>query len=106
MRPTVGSRPQRTPKRYLRMIARKKIGIEIPISEPTRLRWSKSFPCLFAARKPRGMPSVPATSIAATASSNVAGNRCLISYQICRCEATEVPRSRCTTVFRYAQYWT
>jgi len=29
---------------YLRMIARKKIGIEMPISDPTRLALSKTPP--------------------------------------------------------------
>ena len=42
---------------YLRMIARKKIGIEIPISDPTRVAWSKIPPYRFAAKKPSGMPT-------------------------------------------------
>jgi len=40
IRPTLGNQPSRMAKMYLRMIARKKIGIEIPISEATRLAWS------------------------------------------------------------------
>ena len=42
---------------YLRIRPRKKIGIEIPISEATRLRWSKIVPYFFAAKKPSGIPS-------------------------------------------------
>ena len=37
IRPTVGNQPSFTAKMYLRMIARKKIGIEMPSSETTRL---------------------------------------------------------------------
>ena len=43
-RPTEGSHPSLTEKMYLRMIARKKIGIEIPISETIRLVWSIHVP--------------------------------------------------------------
>ena len=44
MRPTVGSHPSRTAKTYLRMIARKKIGIEMPSSDAARLAWSIAVP--------------------------------------------------------------
>src|SRR5919108_582697 len=37
MRPTLGSHASRTAKMYLRMIARKKIGIDIPSRDATRL---------------------------------------------------------------------
>ena len=40
---------------YLRIRPRKKIGIEIPISEASRLPWSNAEPYLFAARKPSGI---------------------------------------------------
>ena len=40
IRPTLGSQPRRTEKTYLRIRARKKIGVEIPMSEMTRLVWS------------------------------------------------------------------
>jgi hypothetical protein len=40
IRPTVGNQPSLTAKTYLRMIARKKIGIEIPRSDVIRLAWS------------------------------------------------------------------
>ncbi len=45
----LGNQPSLTEKMYLRMIARKKIGIEIPISDPTKLAWSNVLPCRFAA---------------------------------------------------------
>ena len=38
----LGNQPSRTEKMYLRMIARKKTGIEIPISDKKRLEWSKA----------------------------------------------------------------
>ena len=44
IRPTVGSQPSLTAKMYLRMIARKKIGIEIPSSDANRLKWSNQLP--------------------------------------------------------------
>ncbi len=40
MRPTVGNQPSLTEKTYFKSRARKKIGVEIPISETTRLAWS------------------------------------------------------------------
>ena len=75
VRPTEGNHPSFTEKMYLRMIARKKIGIEIPIRDATRLVWSIHVPYCFAAMKPKGMPKTIAKSIAPTASSTVAGNR-------------------------------
>ena len=78
-RPTDGSHPSRTAKMYLRMMARKKIGIEIPISDATRLVWSIHVPYCFAAMNPSGIPKMVAKSIAPTASSTVAGNRSLSS---------------------------
>src|SRR5437763_1968461 len=62
IRPTLGSHASRTAKMYLRMIARKKIGIDIPSRDATRLRWSKSPPWRFAARKPSGTPRRIGTS--------------------------------------------
>ena len=88
----LGSQPSRTEKMYLRMIARKKIGIEIPISEPTRLEWSNELPCRFAAKKPSGMPSTSAKIIAASASSTVAGKRSRISVVTGRRDVMLVPR--------------
>ena len=100
IRPTLGSQASRTAKMYLRMMARKKIGIEIPISDATRLMWSKSPPCRLAAMKPSGTPARTANSIAASASSTVAGKRCLISAVTRRREATLTPRSPWTVVLR------
>ena len=40
IRPTLGNQPSRTEKTYLRIRARKKIGVEIPMREMTRLVWS------------------------------------------------------------------
>ena len=91
---------------YLRMIARKKIGMEIPMSEATRLAWSKALPYRFAAKNPSGTPKLTAKIIAATASSTVAGNRALISATTVRREATLTPRSPLAVVFRYDQYCT
>ena len=100
MRPTVGNQPSFTAKTYLRMIARKKIGIEIPSSETTRLAWSIADPCFFAARKPSGIPIKIEKNIAARASSIVAGNFCFSSSTTgCRV-AMLSPRSPLTTVPR------
>ena len=46
-----------TEKTYLRITARKKIGIEIPISDPTSDKWSKTEPYHLAARNPSGKPT-------------------------------------------------
>ena len=61
---------------YLRMIARKKIGIEIPSNDASRLVWSIQLPCRLAAMNPSGTPSTNEKIIAAKASSSVAGKRC------------------------------
>ena len=66
------------------MIARKKIGIETPISETNRLAWSTDFPWRFAAMKPSGMPRKVAKIMALNASSIVAGKRSRISSVIGR----------------------
>ena len=88
------------------MIARKKTGIEIPISDKKRLAWSTGDRYRFAAKNPSGSPKTSAKIIAASASSTVAGNRSLISVVTGRCDVTLVPRSPDAVVFRYAQYWT
>ena len=75
-RPTLGSQPSLTEKMYLRINPRKKIGIEIPIRETTRLLRSNHEPYFFAAKKPSGTPRTSANIIAASASSIVAGKRC------------------------------
>ena len=49
-RPTLGSTCHLIAKRYLRMIARKKIGIEIPSNDPTSVALSKTPPWRFAAK--------------------------------------------------------
>ena len=77
---------------YLRISPRKKIGIEIPISEASRLPWSKAEPYLFAARKPSGTPNATAKIIAPSASSTVAGKRILISSVTGRKDVMLVPR--------------
>ena len=91
--PTLGSQPSLTANTYLRMIARKKIGIETPISDTTRLPWSNHVPWRFAAMKPSGTPTKTAKIPAANASSIVAGNRSRISVVIGRRDAMLVPRS-------------
>src|SRR5215208_1081812 len=102
--PMLGSNPNLTAKTYLRITARKKIGIEIPISEMNRLRWSNQLPCHFAAKNPRGIPTPNATIIAARASWTVAGKRWPISLLTDRRDAMLTPRSPWTVVFRYDQY--
>ena len=103
----LGNQPSRTEKMYLRISPRKKIGIEIPISDASRLPWSKAEPYRFAARKPSGTPKTTAKIIAPSASSTVAGKRILISSVTGRKDLMLVPRLRCTTVSsRYRQYWT
>ena len=59
--PTVGSHPSSTAKMYLRIRARKKIGIEIPSSETPSEMWSNIVMWRLAAKKPRGMPTRTAT---------------------------------------------
>ncbi len=44
IRPTVGKSPSLIAKTYLSRIARKKIGIDTPSSEMTRLAWSTGPP--------------------------------------------------------------
>ena len=61
----LGSQPSLTEKMYFRISARKKIGIEIPISETTSVAWSNGRPCYLAARNPSGMPT-PSAKIIAT----------------------------------------
>ena len=85
---------------YLRMIARKKIGIEIPIREPTKLAWSNGAPVAVSRRRSRaGCPGADAKIIAANASSTVAGKRSLISVVTGRREAMLMPRSPEAVVF-------
>jgi hypothetical protein len=75
-RPTLGNQPSLIEKTYLRISPRKKIGIEIPIREMTRLLRSNHEPYFFAAKKPSGIPKTSANIIADSASSIVAGKRC------------------------------
>ena len=42
IRPTLGNQPSFTEKMYFRISARKKMGVEIPTSETTRLVWSST----------------------------------------------------------------
>ena len=99
VRPTDGSHPSRTAKMYLRMIARKKIGIEIPINDAKRLVWSIQVPYFFAAMNPSGIPKMVAKSIAPTASSTVAGNRSLSSSITGTRVCELVPRSPSAVCF-------
>src|SRR5947208_15925471 len=75
IRPTVGSEWSFTANRYLRMIARKNTGVEMPTSDATRLEWSSHVPYRFAAMNPSGIPSKTATNIDDTASSALEGQR-------------------------------
>ena len=100
MRPTVGSQPSRTANTYLRMIARTKIGIDTPSSDAARLAWSIAVPWRLAAMKPSGTPMSSEKSIAAVASSIVAGKRCLNSSSTGRRDVIEVPKSNRASVFR------
>jgi hypothetical protein len=75
----LGSHPSSTEKTHFRTIARKKTGIETPISDKNRLAWSTGLPWRLAAMNPSGMPISVAKSIAPSASSIVAGNRSLSS---------------------------
>ena len=74
-RPTLGSQCSLTAKTYFRIRPRKKIGIEIPISDANRLALSNQLPYFLAAKKPSGRPTTIAKNIAASASSTVAGKR-------------------------------
>ena len=104
--PTVGSQPSRTAKMYLRISARKKIGIEIPKSETPSETWSNSLPCFLAAKNPSGIPIRIEKSAAATDSSTVAGKRCPISVNTGWRLVIDVPSWSCAVSFRYRQYCT
>ena len=96
----LGSQPSLTEKMYFRITARKKIGMEIPISDATRDKWSNAEPCHLAARNPSGKPTPRAKIIATIASCRVAGKRCLISLVTERREAMLCPRSPDAVAFR------
>ena len=74
----LGSQPSRTEKMYLRIRPRKKIGIEMPMSDATRLPWSNRAVPLRREEPERDTEKV-AKSIAVSASSTVAGKRWPIS---------------------------
>ncbi len=102
--PTVGSQPSCTAKMYLRIRARKKIGIEMPSSETPSEMWSNIVICRLAAKKPSGIPIRIEKNAAATASSTVAGKRWPISVSTGTRVVIEVPRWSWAVSFRYAQY--
>ena len=89
--PTVGNQPRRTEKMYLRISARKKIGIEMPSNETNSDAWSKPVWCRFAAKKPSGIPTTIEKNAAATASSRVAGKRWPISVRTGSRDVIDVP---------------
>jgi hypothetical protein len=69
------------------------IGVETPISDPTRASWSKMVSRRTADNIPSGILTARLTSIAASASSMVAGRCCLRSTVTgCRVEI-ETPMS-------------
>jgi hypothetical protein len=102
----VGSQPSSTENTYLSRIARKKIGIDIPRRDTTRLPWSIAVPWRLAAMKPSGTPRTIEKIIAATASSTVAGKRCFSSSITGRRLVIESPKSNEIEFFRNRQYWT
>ena len=76
----------------------------MPINDANRLALSNQLPYSLAAKKPSGRPTTIAKNIAASASSTVAGKRCLSSYVIALADAMLVPKLPCTVVSRYRQY--
>ncbi len=73
-RPEVGSHPRVTEKRRISMIPSQKWGMESPKSAPSIEAMSQSDPRLTAERIPRGIEKSSAITMAAPASSRVAGN--------------------------------
>ena len=98
--PTVGSQPSRTAKMYLRISARKKIGIEIPSNETPSETWSNEPSRCLAAKNPSGMPIRIENSAAATDSSTVAGKRWPISVSTGWRVVIDVPSCSCAVSFR------
>ena len=78
----------------------------MPISEPTRLTWSSGRWAYLAAITPSGTPTPTANSIAAKASSTVAGKRSRSSSVTGLCVVTLSPKSPDATRSRYLPYCT
>ncbi len=104
-RKVVGSHPSSWANTTFSMAARKKIGMQVPRSEPETVPKSIQVPRRFAARYPSGMPRPTAMSMAAKESSMVAGSRSASSVAMGRPLDNEDPKSRRTTRPRNSPYW-
>ena len=78
-RPEVGSQPSLTEKIIISMIPSQKCGIDRPNRAPSILPMSRSDPRRTAEMIPMGTATTSAISMAATASSRLAGSRSRIS---------------------------
>ncbi len=78
-RPDVGSQPRWTEKRSISMIPSQKCGMERPNSAPSMLPMSSMEPLRTAEIIPMGTARTRANTMAATASSKLAGSRSMTS---------------------------
>ena len=82
-----------TPKNHASTRPSQKIGIDTPASAPRRARLSSTEFRQTAEATPIGMPNATATTIAASASSTVAGNRRKRSLATGSPRTIDTPRS-------------
>ncbi len=92
-RKPVGKTRRVTPKNHASMTPSQKMGIETPMSAPSRARLSTTELRHTAEATPIGMPRPTATTIAAVASSTVAGKRRSRSVSTGSPRTIETPRS-------------
>ena len=88
----------------IRIIARKNDGVDTASSEPTISTLSAALPRFTAARMPNRMPNTVENSVDSTASLNVVGKRCVISYHTGLCVKIDVPRSPLSTLPSQTKY--
>ena len=92
-RPETGSQPSSTAKTMASTGPSQKFGIEIPVNARVVATWSTIVPRPTAAMIPSGIDTPIATSIAAAASSSVAGSRSTMARVTGSLVRNEVPRS-------------
>jgi len=92
-RPDVGSQPSQTENTMMSMMPTQKVGSENPRIEPAMMVLPAVERGFRPAHSPRGIPSSTAISIAAIASSSVAGMRSRIRPIAGTLKANDLPRS-------------
>ena len=78
--PATGTTPSHTANTMISMTPSQNVGMEIPTSPPSMLRWSTRVRDRTADTVPTAIPRGTAISMEARASSRVAGKRFRISY--------------------------